>query len=830
MRWNAEGGNFTAFRVSNWLYRRDGLRGRRCCFHEKTKNSHNNQWGHVHAKLLLSVFQSDAQNAGETMAWEQSAGDTRELLRVSVLTHGPFGGPITKGTIEYSAWYSQDFPISTFGHFTKSNFGTHLKDFICKMVEGADKEHFDNPESWNEPVHCQCGNAKYEDACRPETDDGRPSSSEPVKELLQAVTHADCRKADKAGFLIVSSVIGCTNPLVDTVKYGHQRVNDIASKYWGSDGAKVPKPPADEDETAVAPAYHQLMTEEERDSELSLAIIVHNIAAGCTPTFLRNFEAAWKIPKPEGVKVLWPGSANLVGDADNPKIEFLTVPFYKGFCETYLADTYSANQETTIKGCGHAVFPGMFPGSETGTNHLWKYLPRKLAPTPRRFGRWTKWKSDTADPEGFAPPGAAQDDEEVPLPDAAAPAPQEQDKPIEEQQHEDLPDEDHDRKIIEEQDREEAQASWRRSKGIVAGEPTLNPFDAAQLQDWVQRAAVGQSLEVQGLDRPLRNRVRDVIRAHDDLSTVLTTEGLGFGDERTLRITKQDAAERCWAHHFQQYCVLDRDNNPKAFLLTSANLSSFAWGDQSSLGQELPSFGLVPDRKKRGEGDEYCADTPSHGFWMRNYEFGVMDVKPWNRRSAAACTPEPSAGPPSHGLPIAVDLQHLQRFEDYEEPWTTAAHERLCGRVNELHMRKLQEQLLAFAHPKNLGKIYPMDVSLTLAERSQIRMICREINIPDYDRPIPPWLKETRKPTNEDKVGGQTRVRAGKMKRFSPQLWLDLYIREAPRTMYGTQLVVFLTTKQDYVSRRPRNWNRGAFDEVDDQGRRVNDHGSQLRD
>ena len=80
---------------------------------------------------------------------------------------------------------------------------------------------------------------------------------------------------------------------------------------------------------------------------------------------------------------------------------------------------------------------------------------------------------------------------------------------------------------------------------------------------WVQRAAVGQSLEVQGLDRPLRNRVRDVIRAHDDLSTVLTTEGLGFGEERTLRITKQDAAERCWAHHFQQYCVLDRDNNPK---------------------------------------------------------------------------------------------------------------------------------------------------------------------------------------------------------------------------------------------------------------------------
>ena len=74
-------------------------------------------------------------------------------------------------------------------------------------------------------------------------------------------------------------------------------------------------------------------------------------------------------------------------------------------------------------------------------------------------------------------------------------------------------------------------------------------------------------------------------------------------------------------------------------------------------------------------------------------------------------------------------------------------------------MRKLQDQLLAFAHPKNLGKIYPMDVGLTLAERSQIRMICREINIHDYDRPIPPWLREGRKPTREDTEKGQTRVR-----------------------------------------------------------------------
>lgn len=74
----------------------------------------------------------------------------------------------------------------------------------------------------------------------------------------------------------------------------------------------------------------------------------------------------------------------------------------------------------------------------------------------------------------------------------------------------------------------------------------------------------------------------------DELSTVLTTEAIGFGPDRWLRLTKQSDEERYYCHHFQQYILVDKDQKPRAFLLTSANLSSFAWGDQSQCGEELP--------------------------------------------------------------------------------------------------------------------------------------------------------------------------------------------------------------------------------------------------
>ena len=90
--------------------------------------------------------------------------------------------------------------------------------------------------------------------------------------------------------------------------------------------------------------------------------------------------------------------------------------------------------------------------------------------------------------------------------------------------------------------------------------------------------------------------------------------------------------------------------------------------------------------------------------------------------------------------------------------------------------------------------------------------------------------------SNADKEGGQTRVRSGRIGRYSPALWLDHYVREAAGTLYGTQLVVTLTTKQDYMSRRPAAWIGGvkhpdseSDQEFDLEGRAVDRNGSPFR-
>jgi hypothetical protein len=137
---------------------------------------------------------------------------------------------------------------------------------------------------------------------------------------------------------------------------------------------------------------------------------------------------------------------------------------------------------------------------------------------------------------------------------------------------------------------------------------------------------------------------------------------------------------------------------------------------------------------------------------MRNFEFGIMDLRPGRRGGRAECTPQSECAAQlenhwrAHALPVAVDLRNMQRFEPWEEPWCTRAHERLCQRVDEKHMAMLQQQLLDFAKPSNLGKIFPMDTCLTREERSQVRDICREICDPDFKRDIPPWLQKDRVP------------------------------------------------------------------------------------
>lgn len=92
--------------------------------------------------------------------------------------------------------------------------------------------------------------------------------------------------------------------------------------------------------------------------------------------------------------------------------------------------------------------------------------------------------------------------------------------------------------------------------------------------------------------------------------------------------------------------------------------------------------------------------------------------------------------------------------------------------------------------------------------------------------------------SNADKECGQTRVRSGRIGRYSPALWLDHYVREAAGTIYGTQLVVTLTTRQDYMSRRPAAWMGGAKQpygdsesdhEYDLDGRAVDRNGSPFR-
>lgn len=343
--------------MSNWLYRRDG---NRVVFDERTKERHNNPWGHVHPKMLLAVFKSDSSDGGATMHWAQESddGSAMELLRTSVLTHGPFGGGVCNGRCEYSAWYSELFPVDKFGSFKTSEFGVHLGDFMVKLVEAADREYANNPEYYPpETVRCQCDMGKY-GACKSEAGrsiDARPSCTELVVEMLRVVTHADCGAADAAGFKVVSSVIGCTER-TDQVQYAHLRVNNLAHEHWGSKDRRMPRTPEGGRESgqAKAPTYADLMSEEEKESGLSLVVIVHNIAAGCTPRFLRNFQSAWKIPSQRNVKVIWPASACLMGDPDNQKIEHLVVPWGKGFDHTYRADTYSMSGylklDATIKG------------------------------------------------------------------------------------------------------------------------------------------------------------------------------------------------------------------------------------------------------------------------------------------------------------------------------------------------------------------------------------------------------------------------------------------------------------------------------------------------
>jgi hypothetical protein len=181
-------------------------------FHEKTKERHNNPWGHVHPKMLLSVFKSDSNDCGATMRWAQESdgGSPREFLRTTVLTHGPFGGGVCNGRCEYSAWYSELFPIDNTGRFTKSDFGEHLGDFMVKLVEAADREYVNNPEYYPaSTVRCQCGMGKYGKCKPPDGDsiDNRPSCTELVVEMLRAVTHANCKAADDAGFRVRSQIL-----------------------------------------------------------------------------------------------------------------------------------------------------------------------------------------------------------------------------------------------------------------------------------------------------------------------------------------------------------------------------------------------------------------------------------------------------------------------------------------------------------------------------------------------------------------------------------------------------------------------------------------------
>ena len=83
--------------ISEELY---NLAGDRVCFESRNKssNSRNNIWGHVHSKLILSLFEKT-----------EGSGIGTRSLRVSVFTHGPFGQ--INGGLEYAVWSSPEFPV-----------------------------------------------------------------------------------------------------------------------------------------------------------------------------------------------------------------------------------------------------------------------------------------------------------------------------------------------------------------------------------------------------------------------------------------------------------------------------------------------------------------------------------------------------------------------------------------------------------------------------------------------------------------------------------------------------------------------------------------------
>ena len=149
---------------------------------------------------------------------------------------------------------------------------------------------------------------------------------------------------------------------------------------------------------------------------------------------------------------------------------------------------------------------------------MWKYEPHALLPTPRQFGRWGGWKDDDVS-TGFlsldAPPDGAPDDKATDTQLLQA-APLRSDtisakEAVAAQEKATWGAEDH--------SRTEAAAvvtDWRRSGGKVSGaEPgdsSISAFSHKDLHEWAERVVAGQALQIKGLDRDGRKRVRGTIR------------------------------------------------------------------------------------------------------------------------------------------------------------------------------------------------------------------------------------------------------------------------------------------------------------------------------
>ena len=122
---------------------------------------------------------------------------------------------------------------------------------------------------------------------------------------------------------------------------------------------------------------------------------------------------------------------------------------------------------------------------------------------------------------------------------------------------------------------------------------------------WCSNDNTDSELTLLNLSKHGRALTQHLICEDTILSQTLRWESRGSQFARSdayrprLVLRKQVTTPRYYAHHVQQYTLVEPDGTPVVCLTTSANLSSFAWGGQCAVGVPLDDQQLVSEIKVR---------------------------------------------------------------------------------------------------------------------------------------------------------------------------------------------------------------------------------------